>query len=181
MLGSKKGIADEIARGAVTLLRADPRIFPLSKEKRIAIVTAEASLVRAVQARVPNATALVVPAIPPASKREELKLLTQALANGADAVIVGVVNSRQLELATMAQLAGKPVIVVVMGLPYLGSQVPEAKVVLVTYSVRDSSTEAAIAALFGEAGTPGKLPVALSRYPYGFGLNPVDERSAQHP
>src|SRR5439155_9318586 len=87
-LGKKKSLADEIARGAVTLLRADPRIFPIEKKQRIAVVTTEASMVRAVQSRVPDATALVVPAYPPNRKREELKLLAQQLAQGADLVIV---------------------------------------------------------------------------------------------
>jgi beta-N-acetylhexosaminidase len=181
-LGEKKALAGEIAKGAVTLLKADPKVFPLDKEKqRVAVVTAEASLVRAVQARVPNATALVVPAIPPKEKRDELKVLTQQIARGADVVIVGVVNSRQLELATMAQLSGKPVVVVVMGLPYLGAQVPTANAVLAVYSFRDSATEAAAAAMFGEQGTPGRLPVALPRFPFGFGLDPVGERMAKQP
>jgi beta-N-acetylhexosaminidase len=178
-LGEKKSLADEIARGAVTLLKADAKVFPLDARKRIAVVTAEASLVRAVQARAPNATALVVPAYPPKEKRDELKILTADLARGADVVLVGVVNSRQLDLVTMAQLSGKPVVVVVMGLPYLGAQVPQANAVMAVYSFRESATEAAAAALFGEQGTPGKLPVALPRYPFGFGLDPVGQRGAK--
>jgi beta-N-acetylhexosaminidase len=178
-LGEKKSLADEIARGAVTLLKADAKVFPLDKEKRLAVVTAEASLVRAVQARAPNALALVVPAYPPKEKRDELKVLTQDLARGADIIIVGVVNSRQLDLVTMAQLSGKPVVVVVMGLPYLGAQVPQANAVMAVYSFRESATEAAAAALFGEQGTPGKLPVSLPRYPFGFGLDPVGERTVK--
>jgi beta-N-acetylhexosaminidase len=178
-LGEKKSLADEIARGSVTLLKADAKVFPLDREKRIAVITAEASLVRAVQARAPNATALVVPAYPPKDKRDELKLLTADLARGADVVLVGVVNSRQLDLVTMAQLSGKPVVVVVMGLPYLGAQVPQANAVMAVYSFRESATEAAAAALFGEQGTPGRLPVALPRYPFGFGLDPVGQRGAK--
>ncbi len=180
-LGKRRSLADEIARGAVTLLRTTPGVFPVSKEKRVAVVTAEPSLVTAVQSRVPQAPALVVPAfVQSGTKREELKRLTYQLAQGADIVIVGIVNTRQLELVTMAHLAGKPVVVVVMGLPYLGAQVPEAKAVLEVYSFRESATEAAAAAVFGEAGTPGKLPVALPRYPFGFGLDPVGEKTAKH-
>lgn len=179
-LGKRRSLADEIARGAVTLLRTTPGVFPVSKEKRVAVVTAEPSLVTAVQSRVPQAPALVVPAfVQSGTKREELKRLTYQLAQGADVVIVGIVNTRQLELVTMAHLAGKPVVVVVMGLPYLGAQVPEAKAVLEVYSFRESATEAAAAAVFGEAGTPGKLPVALPRFPFGFGLDPVGEKMAK--
>jgi len=180
-LGKRRSLADEIARGAVTLLRTTPGVFPVSKQKRIAVVTAEPSLVTAIQSRVPQAPALVVPPfVQSPQKREELKRLTHQLAQGADVVIVGIVNTRQLELVTMAHLAGKPVVVVVMGLPYLGAQVPEAKAVLEVYSFRDSATNAAAAALFGETGTPGKLPVALlPRYPFGFGLDPVGEKLAK--
>ena len=34
---------------------------------------------------------------------------------------------------------------------------------------------AAAAALFGERGTPGKLPVSLSQFPFGHGLDPVGD------
>ncbi|MBK7858027.1 MAG: beta-N-acetylhexosaminidase [Archangiaceae bacterium] len=181
-LGKRRSLADEISKGALTLLRTTPGVFPVKREKRVAVVTAEPSLVTAIQSRVPSATALVVPAfVNDLKKRDELKLLTQKLAQTADVVIVGIVNSRQLELVTMAHLTGKPVVVVVMGLPYLGAQVPEAKVVLEVYSSRTSATDAAAAALFGEVGTPGKLPVALlPRYPFGFGLDPVGDKTA-HP
>jgi len=96
-------------------------------------------------------------------------------------VIAGVINSRQLELVTMAAAAGRPVIVVSMGLPYLVERVPEAKAVLAVYSYRSSATEAAVASIFGEQGTPGKLPVSLNRYPFGHGLEMQAVREAPPP
>jgi beta-N-acetylhexosaminidase len=96
--------------------------------------------------------------------------------------VVGVVNSRQLELVTIAALAGRPVIVVVMGAPYLAAQVHEAGTsVVVVYSCRAAAAEAAVAAVLGEQGTPGRLPVALPAAPLGFGLDPVGSRSAARP
>ncbi len=100
------------------------------------------------------------------------------LAEKSDVVIVGVVNVRQVELVTNAALSGTPVVAVVLGSPYLAQQVPEAQVVMATYSFRETATSAAAAALFGEQGTPGKLPVSLGRIPFGFGLDPVGERRA---
>ena len=91
---------------------------------------------------------------------------------------MAVVNSRQLELVTVAALSSKPVIAVVLGAPYLAAKVHEAKVVLATYSHREAATEAAAAALLGERGTPGKLPVTLPRLPFGHGLDPVGRRVA---
>jgi len=51
-------------------------------------------------------------------------------------------------------------------------------VVLATYSYREASTEAAAAALVGEKGTPGRLPVRLAKHPFGHGLDPVGTRRA---
>jgi beta-N-acetylhexosaminidase len=86
-------------------------------------------------------------------------------------VVVGVVNAQQLDLVTVAQLTGKPVVVVVMGAPYLGTQVPGASAVLSVYSYRDSMAEAAARALTGELAPVGRLPVAMPRMPFGFGLD----------
>jgi beta-N-acetylhexosaminidase len=168
-----------IARSAVTLIRADEGALPLAASgKRIAVITAEASLATAVRERVPGAQVLVAPAYPNMARRAALRAQARAVALGADVVIVGMINSRQLELATMASAAGRPVIVVSMGLPYLVERVPEAKAVLAVYSYRSSATEAAVASIFGEQGTPGRLPVSLSRYPFGHGLQLQAEREA---
>lgn len=178
-LGSERELALRIASAGVTLLRSEPRHFPLSlKSKRVAVISPEAGLVTSLQKRLPQLTSLVVPAIPASAARDGLKRQTRALADAADVVVVGVVNSRQLELVTIAALAGKPVIAVVLGAPYLAAKVHEAKVVLATYSYREAATEAAAAALLGERGTPGKLPVTLPRLPFGHGLDPVGRRVA---
>jgi beta-N-acetylhexosaminidase len=168
-----------IARSAVTLIRADEGALPLATSgKRIAVITAEASLATAVQERVPQAQVLVVPAYPGELKRAALRAKARELALASDVVIAGVINSRQLELVTMAAAARRPVIVVAMGLPYLVERVPEAKAVMAVYSYRSSATEAAVASIFGEQGTPGKLPVSLTRYPFGHGLQLQAERDS---
>jgi beta-N-acetylhexosaminidase len=113
----------------------------------------------------------VVPAWPKEKERLALKRQVKALAAQVDVVVVGVVNSHQIELATVAQLSGKPVIVVVMGAPYLGAQVPSAAAVLTVYSYRESMAEAAVRALVGELAPTGRLPVAMPQMPFGFGLD----------
>ncbi|MHB8878911.1 MAG: glycoside hydrolase family 3 N-terminal domain-containing protein, partial [Myxococcaceae bacterium] len=179
LLGTGRQVARDIARDSVTLVRTDGRSFPLRSKKRIAVITAEASLARAILSRAPTATVLVVPAYPAQGKRAGLREKAQALAQEADVVVLGMINSRQLELFTMAAATGKPVVVVTMGLPYLAEEVDEAKAVLALYSYQETSAEAAAAALFGERGTPGKLPVSLPRWPFGFGLDPVGEAQAK--
>lgn len=178
-LGSSRGLADRIARAGVTLLRAS-RAFPLDPSRRVAVVTPEASLAEALGERVRAVESLVVPAFPEAAQRDELKHRVRRLASRAEVVVVGVVNSRQLELVTMAGLTGRPVMVVVLGAPYLATQVHErGTTVMLVYSYRPSATRAAAAALVGEQGTPGRLPVALPGAPLGFGLDPIGSRSAR--
>lgn len=169
-VGLKRAVADEIAKASVTLLRWDGEVLPLSAKQKVAVVSAEPALAHAIRARAPSASVLTVPAYASATARAEHRKRTRELAAAADVVVVGIINSRQLELVTLAASAGKPVVAVAMGLPYLGERVSEAKAVLAVYSYRESSAQAAAAALFGEAGTPGRLPVRLGRYPSGHGL-----------
>jgi beta-N-acetylhexosaminidase len=102
-----------------------------------------------------------------------LRQQARALAEDAEVVVVGVINSHQLELVTLAAATGRPVVVVSMGLPYLAERVEEARAVLAVYSYQPAATEAAAAALFGEIGTPGRLPVGLEQLTFGHGLEGV--------
>ncbi|HZH02182.1 MAG TPA: glycoside hydrolase family 3 C-terminal domain-containing protein, partial [Myxococcaceae bacterium] len=171
----RRDVAARIARESVTLVRADSRFFPLAAGKRLGVITAEPALAQAISARSPGAHVLLVPRYPKPEQRARLLERAREVARNSDLVVVGVFNSRQLELVRAAASSGKPVTVVSMGLPYLVEQVPEAKAVLALYSFRRSSAEAGVAALFGEQGTPGKLPVSLKQFPFGHGLNPVGE------
>ncbi len=172
-LGEKRALAGRIASAGLTLLREQSALFPLPPGKTLAVISPEASLVGALAKRYPQLLSMTVAAYPTPEARDGLKKQARALAARADIVVVGVANTRQLELVTNAALSGKPVIAVVLGAPYLAAQAHEAKVVLATYSYRESATEAAAAALAGEQGTPGLLPVALPRLKFGHGLNPV--------
>ena len=68
-----------------------------------------------------------------------------------------------------------------MGLPYLAEQADEARAVLAVYSYQPAATEAAAAALFGEIGTPGRLPVELNRLAFGHGLDAPRREQAAAP
>jgi beta-glucosidase-like glycosyl hydrolase/CubicO group peptidase (beta-lactamase class C family) len=77
-------------------------------------------------------------------------------------------HARLLEALTKA---GRPVIVLSFGSPYLLRQVPDAPVYVAAYGGAESSQRAAVGALFGEYPVRGKLPVTLpGLYPYGHGL-----------
>lgn len=69
-------------------------------------------------------------------------------------------------------VAGRPVLVVSYGSPYLLRQFPELPVYVCAYGSAESSQRAAVAALLGEYAVGGKLPVSIpGLYPYGHGLN----------
>ncbi|MFL5356014.1 glycoside hydrolase family 3 protein [Archangium sp.] len=175
-------VAHRIARAAVTLLRSDGRHFPLSPDVRLGVITAESSLGEAIRSRVPQAQVMNVPAWPSHARRAVLRQRARRLALTSDVVVVGMISSSQLELVTLAAATGRPVLVVSMGLPYLAEQADEARAVLAIYSYQPAATEAAAAALFGEIGTPGRLPVELNRLAFGHGLDaPRREQAAAPP
>ncbi|HLA79899.1 MAG TPA: glycoside hydrolase family 3 N-terminal domain-containing protein [Vicinamibacteria bacterium] len=67
--------------------------------------------------------------------------------------------------------AGRPVIVVSYGSPYLLKQVPDVAAYLATYGWADPSQRSAVSALFGEHPVTGTLPVTLpGLFPLGHGL-----------
>jgi beta-N-acetylhexosaminidase len=67
--------------------------------------------------------------------------------------------------------AGRPVVVMSFGSPYLLRQMPDVPVYVAAYGGAESSQRAAVGALFGEYAVRGKLPVTLpGLYPYGHGL-----------
>jgi beta-N-acetylhexosaminidase len=172
-------VADQVSRESVTLLRTDGRTFPLKPGQGLLVVTPEPALAQAIVRRDKTARVLVVPGYPGLQARADLRQRVRELALESKVVVVGVLNSRQLELVTMAAAADRPVVVVTLGLPYLAEQATEARAVLALYTYRASSAEAAAASLFGEQGTPGRLPVSLPHYPFGHGLDPVGQATAK--
>src|SRR5205085_6853225 len=69
------------------------------------------------------------------------------------------------------QAAGRPVVLVSFGSPYLLRQVPTAAAYVCAYGAAESSQKAAIAAVLGEYPVGGKVPVSLPGfYAYGDGL-----------
>jgi beta-N-acetylhexosaminidase len=145
-LGEKRELACRIASAVVTLLRSEPRLFPIREGQRVAVISAEPSLVAALAQRLPKMLSLTVSAFPADKTREELKKQARALSENADVA---------------AQLHH------------------ESRVVLASYSYREAATEAAAAALLGEPGTPGRLPVTLPSVPCGHGLDPFGRRVAE--
>jgi CubicO group peptidase (beta-lactamase class C family) len=67
--------------------------------------------------------------------------------------------------------AGRPVVVLSFGSPYLLRQVPDVPAYVCAYGHAESSQRAAFEAVFGEQPVSGRLPVTIPEHrPFGFGL-----------
>jgi CubicO group peptidase (beta-lactamase class C family) len=74
-------------------------------------------------------------------------------------------------LRELHQSAGRPVVLVSFGSPYLLRQVPSVAAYVAAYGSADSSQRAAVGAVLGEYAVGGKVPVSLPGfYAYGDGL-----------
>jgi beta-N-acetylhexosaminidase len=107
-----------------------------------------------------------------------------AAAERSDLVVVSTFNlwtpgvPGQIELVDALLATGKPVIVAAVGTPYDVAYLPAAPTFVTSLDYQPVSLEAMTAALFGEFGPGGKLPVTVRRpapekgvlYPFGFGI-----------
>jgi beta-N-acetylhexosaminidase len=94
-------------------------------------------------------------------------------AGAHDLVVVGTVTATAGQVALVEALfaTGKPVVTVALRTPFDLSLYPAASTHVCTYSSHQPSMKALAAALFGETGFPGRLPVAIPNlYPTGHGL-----------
>jgi beta-N-acetylhexosaminidase len=163
-LGQGRAISKSIARSALTLLKNDSAV-PLEKALR-PLVIGPTAFTNTFGARWPGALSIVSgPAAPTADERRAVRRLAQQ----AKAVVVAVSRRSDAEWVVNAQLSGTPVVAVVLGPPYLASLVRDAQGVVLAYSSHPDAQEAAIDALTLGSDWPGKLPVALPPWPFGFG------------
>lgn len=100
----------------------------------------------------------------------------RSLAEGAAVVVYAVSDGHDAPAhrALMAELiaAGKPVIVVGLGMPYELTAVPEIETYVAAYGFRDANLKGIGPLLFGRAQARGRLPVAIpGHYPAGHGLS----------
>lgn len=184
VVGSHVDLAGELARSALTLVRDDADNIPLRLDhaSRVLVLEPEptnvtpadttalypASLAEAVRNRHGQVSQVVFPHEPTAS--DIAGLLTRS--EEADLVVVGTVNATrgQADLVTALTGLGEPVVTIAMREPQDLPTYPEVSTHICTYSGHAPSLAAAIDAMFGLIGFPGRLPVAIpGLYPIGHG------------
>jgi beta-glucosidase-like glycosyl hydrolase len=184
LAGANRQAAAHIAARAVTLLRDDPGLIPLDAAKldmgalhghRVVVYTLKdrdrkMNLVwfrSAMEARLPHAMELTVTE---RTRGAELEGLL-ATASRSEAVVIAIFDdvvawkgrsgpSEALMQTARRLIAAAPdsVVLAFTG-PEVVLEVPDARVLFCCYDASEPSQCAAVAALFGEAGVSGRLPV----------------------
>jgi beta-N-acetylhexosaminidase len=180
----------EVARRSITVVRNEGEVLPLRAEEKLRLlhlVLSSDARNDAIQGipeaelgarRVPTETVYLGPAVSDARADQIVARageFTHVLAScfvrvGAFRGNTDMADGHARLLARLRE-AGRPVIVVSFGSPYLLRQFPDVPVYVAAYGGADTSQRAAVAAILGEHPVGGKLPVTLpGLYPYGHGL-----------
>ena len=180
----------EVARRSITVVRNEGQVLPLHAEDPIRIlhlVLSSDARNDAIQGipedeledrRVEARTLSLGPEVSDETAREivaQASEFTHVVASCFVRVAgfkgTADMSESHARLLRALRAAGRPLIVISFGSPYLLRQFPDAPVYVCAYGSAESSQRAAVGALFGEYAVGGKLPVTLpGLYPYGHGL-----------
>jgi len=177
---SADGIVRELTRRAVTLVRDEEGILPLSRERRLGVVgfssrTASQVEGATVVRRAPLAERVAErhPAIRAVTVEPDMPVQTviDALAD-VETVLVGTAFATgrpvQAEVVRALHQAGKRVVVLALADPFDLLAFPQVACFLAAYDETPVMIDSALDVLFGEAEARGRLPVALpGLYPRG--------------
>ena len=185
--------AFEIARQAVTVVKNDGGVLPLHAEESLRILhlvlssdlRSDPNVIQGfpedelAKRDIPTQTIWLGPDVSEetsarvlAASAEFTHVLASSFARVGAFRGTADMPEPQARLLQRLRSAGRPLVVVSYGSPYLLRQFPDVPVYVCSYGWAESSQRAAIAALFGEYAVGGRLPVTLpGLYPYGHGLD----------
>lgn len=174
-LGADRAEAQDLARGAITLLRAGGlplrgRVLAVSfGTPDIAVAPEQPTLADVVGRALPAATVRNLPGLDDATIRS----VTQA-ALASDVAVVGTFDvagdPRQRRLVESLQSV-RPTVAVALRAPYDISEIPSVAGYLCAYSGREPALVAAVEVMTGTRPPQGRLPVEVpGLYPVGAGL-----------
>ena len=190
-----RALAQEIARKALTLVKEEPGVLPLSRVKRVAHVmvlgvveSQTRDLTRELAARLENPPETFL--LDARSSEQDIEALLAGVGR-ADVVLLSLFirfrsGEGKIALPEPARLAveriaamGKPVAAISFGSPFLLEELPHVGTYLAAYGGQEVMQVAAARALFGEAPVTGRLPVTLlGLYPMGHGINKPAAKAA---
>jgi beta-N-acetylhexosaminidase len=195
IVGSKahRDLAQQISDSAVTLVRDDKKVLPLtaSPDKRVLhinLLDSRAGWREGAVGRVAAAEMLtrfpktITIQLDDGSTRNELEM-ARRMADLVDAVVVTAfirvaaykgsidLTAEQLRFLRDLSASPKPFVFALFGSPYVLQHIPELPSYILTYDTNPGSELSAIKAIAGEIPFQGKLPISLPGfYPVGHGL-----------
>jgi beta-N-acetylhexosaminidase len=169
--------AQEVADKAVTLVKNDGDLVPVAAGRSVSFLilpesrcsTEGRQLAEEVRKRMPKA---VVSSLWPAMTGAEIEQAVAATA-GSDTVVVAAFAQASAYRGSVALAgsypklieelgaAGRKIVLIAFGNPYLARSFPQAGAYMTTYSTVAPSEIAAVKALFGEIAISGRLPVSI--------------------
>ena len=181
-----RALAAEVARRSITLVRDRGNRVPLAASaRRLLVVTyADRGLPGGAFHRALTAGGrdIDVARVQRGTTAAEYAALRRR-ADAADVVVISAyvtpreyqgtveIPTRMAEWISALETAGKPVVAVSFGSPYLLRSFPSIGTYLVAWSAAGVSQEAAARAVLGESAITGKLPVSLPGHPRGTGID----------
>ncbi|HEX9161235.1 MAG TPA: glycoside hydrolase family 3 N-terminal domain-containing protein, partial [Thermoanaerobaculia bacterium] len=173
-----RGVAQEIATHAVTLLREEPGALPLKKDAHVVVLSVSdfpelanplATVETEVASRLSRRPATFM--LDSRSRREDVKPFAVAAQN-ADVVILALAVRARSGAGHMAvpeaarfaidQVpAAAKVIALSFGTPYVIRDIPQTRTYICAYGIQPVMQTAVVKAIFGEARVGGRLPVTV--------------------
>ena len=173
-----RAVCEEIARRSLTLVREAPGALPLEAGLRVVHVIASdggpgkvgEDISRELQARFRNPPEVFV--LDPRSDPKVAEAALQA-AGQADAVVLSLfvrfqsgrgtlaLSDSSREIVARIAAAGKRIVAVSFGTPYLLRELPQLSTYIAAYGGQSDIQIAVARALFGEAAFTGRLPVTI--------------------
>jgi len=179
-----QALADEIGAAALTLVRNAHLPLSLTSGEQVLVIgpayarrlDGADGVVTALGASIQELHANTVEVVLDWSPDPAAVDQARSLAREAAVVVYAVSDGHEVpahrELMAELIAAGKPVIVVGLGMPYELTAVPEIETYIAACGYRDANLKGIGPLLFGRAPARGRLPVAIpGLYPVGHGLD----------
>jgi beta-N-acetylhexosaminidase len=175
--GGHRKIVDEVARRAITLVKNDGEVLPLSplttvgegdkaktRATKVVIASSEPVFTSMLKKRLKGASSVTLSPVPSRLKIEKDAAKILSLAKGADVVVIGVMDGLNNDVVKTVKKARPdlPVVVVSFGSPYLLSSFPDVEGYVCAFGFYAESEVAAARALLGDDKPDGTLPVSLT-------------------
>jgi beta-N-acetylhexosaminidase len=176
-----RATARAITRRSITLLTTRPGLLPLKKGEDVLVTGVDAAATAELERRL-NELGATAHACRPGPRPGSQAAGTAAALSRASRVtvvttIAAVRDSGQRALVRALVRAGRPVVIVALGVPYGVAALPGADAYLAAYNARAGSVDAVAEVLMGRATAGGALPVPIARsgsrrplFPLGFKL-----------